>query len=265
MEQTQELFLDKIDLPKDNMREHIDRDSIFELTEDIKKNGLIQPITVRPKDGRYELVAGQRRYLAHQYGGIYKIKCIVRELNDEEAFAIMTSENLSRVDVNLVDEAKHIGRLVQMKDGDIKSVAQLVGRGEQWVRDRLAVSEMPDYMQEYLANKEIPLGVALILNEITDEQTKRLWTAQAVRDGASIAMARYWLYDFQRQLLPGGILSDTPPNDFTPNEPTRVMFTCAIDGQKYDAELFRTVMIYKENMKYFNEFVSALNDSPAEN
>lgn len=264
MENVQEIFTDKIKLPPNNMREHIDRDAIFELAEDIKKNGLISPITVRPIPDGYELVAGQRRFLAHQYSGILKIKCIVRELTEDEAFAIMTSENLNRVDVNPVDEAKHVGRLMEKSDNDVKKVSEIVGRSEQWIRDRLAIADMPDYMQNYLANKQLKIGVALVLSQITDEATRRMWTEQAVRDGVSVAMAEYWLSDFKRQLLPGGTLAENRDTGFIPEAPKAVMFTCAIDGQEYDVRLLKSVLIYEGNLEYFNAFASAFRNPPAE-
>lgn len=264
MENVQEIFTDKIKLPKDNMREHIDRDAIFELAEDIKKNGLISPITVRPIGDEFELVAGQRRYLAHQFSGILKIKCIVKNLTDDEAFGIMTSENLARVDVNPVDEAKHIGRLMQKNNDDIKVVAHIVGRGEKWIRDRLAVADMPDYMQEFLASKQLKLGVALILVQIAHEPRRQMWTEQAVRDGVNIAMAEYWLADYKRQLLPGGSLSEGGEEQLNVAPPTAIMFNCAIDGQQYDIRLCKSIIIYEGNLQFFNAFVSAFRSPPSE-
>lgn len=287
MENIQEIFTDEINIPKDNMRQHIDRDEIFELGQDIKKNGLISPITVRPKiehreyceyllslkvkncncgaSMRYEVVAGQRRYLAHQVMGILKIKCVVRELTDDEALAIMTSENLSRVDVNPIDEANHVARLMMSNNGDIKKVAHIVGRREQWVKDRLAVGDMPDYMQELLSKKEIKLGVALRLAQITDESTRKMWTFQAVRDGANVQLAEYWLADFRRRFLPGGDLADGGDEQPMLLPPEAVMLECSIDGQKYDARTMKALFIYEGNMAYFFEFVKAFRGQPSEN
>jgi ParB family chromosome partitioning protein len=264
MENVQEIFTDKIYISPNNMRASIDRDEIFELAEDIKKNGLISPITVRPVGEKYELVAGQRRYLAHQVAGIIKIKCVVRELSDDEALAIMTSENLARVDVNPVDEAKHIARLMQINDGDIKKVSHLVGRGEKWIHDRIAIGSMPDYMQELLANKEIKIGVALILSQITNEDLRRMWTFQAVRDGANIQLAEYWLSDFKRRLLPGGELATDPGGASNLAPPPAVLFRCAIDGKEYDCRFCKTIVIYEGNLEIFKAFVSAYNAPPSE-
>jgi ParB/RepB/Spo0J family partition protein len=170
MENIKELFLGDIDLPQENMREHVDRDELFELVEDIKKNGLINPITVRPKNNRYELVAGQRRYLAHLHGKILKIKCVVRELSDEEALAIMTSENLSRVEVNPVDEAKHVTRLVEANAdvviGAITHTGSSLSPKEIALREKLGGADVHDAAMlarrergdEPLTNADIPLG-----------------------------------------------------------------------------------------------------------
>ncbi len=265
MENIQEIFTDRINLPPDNMRQHIDRDELFELADDIKKNGLISPITVRPIGDRFELVAGQRRYLAHQIGGLIKIKCVVRTLTDDEALAIMTSENLARVDVNPVDEAKHIARLMQANGDDIKKVANLVGRGEKWIRDRIAIGQMPDYMQELLGNKELKIGVALILNQITDERTRHMWTLQAVRDGANIQLAEYWLAGFKREFLPGGLMAESNGEQIDLPAPSSVMFTCAIDGQRYDVRMMKSILIYEGNFEIFNAFVSEFRTPPSEN
>lgn len=264
MENINEIFTDQIDLPPNNMREYIDRDELFELSADIKKNGLISPITIRPKNNRYELVAGQRRYLAHQIAGILKIKCFIRELTDDEAFSIMTSENLARVDVNPVDEAKHVARLVEVNNGDIKKVSKIVGRGEQWVSDRLAIGEMPDYMQELLAHKELKIGVALVLAQITNEEMRNRWTLQAASEGVSVETAKYWLSDFKRRSLPGGDLSENIEGEMNFAPPEAVMFTCAIDGQRYDTRTMRSVSVYEGNLQYFYSFASAFQSPPDE-
>jgi len=264
MEQVQEIFTDQIVVPLNNMRQHIDRAEIFELAEDIKKNGLISAILVRPLGAGYEVVAGQRRLLAHQFAGIIKIKCFVRELTDEQALAIMTSENLARVDVNPLDEANHAARLMQSNNNNIKKVADIMSRSEKWVRDRLCIVEMPDYMQELLAKKELKIGVALILVQIKHESYRRDWTLQAVRDGANIKMAEYWLADYQRRLLPGGELAGGDTGQISTAPPEVVLFECAIDGKKYDTRMSRALFIYEGNLQYFSAFAEAFRSPPSE-
>lgn len=282
METIKQIFTDQIDDPRDAMRTDMDRDALFELAGNIKQNGLINPITVRPieiqiRDGveyrvavhsgdtvgpniRYEVVAGHRRLTACKIAGLIKINCVVRDLDDKQTFEVMAAENLERADVDPVDEAIFITKYMEQSGKNITDVAASLKRSVAYVKSRLSVGQMPEYMQEYLKEGKLKLGVALVLSEITDERTRQVWTDLAVRDGANVAQAEFWLYDFKRQLLPGGTLSETPPEGFTPEAPQAVMFTCAIDGQKYDARMFRSVMVYEENLPIFNEFVSAFRN-----
>ena len=264
METIQDIFTDQIDDPKDAMRSELDRDALFELADNIKQNGLINPITVRPKENRFEVVAGHRRLSACKIAGKIKIPCVVRTLSDDQSFEIMAAENLERADVDPVDESIFITNYITKTGKTIPEVARSIKRSVAYVQSRLTVGQMPEYMQKYLKTKELKLGVALVLMQIDDEGTREVWTGLAVRDGANVAQAEYWLMDWKRQLLPGGIRSDTPPSDYTPGAPQPILFTCAIDGQKYDTRLMKMVMVYEGNLQYFNEFVSAFNASPAE-
>ena len=261
-ENINEIFTDEIDDPKDAMRTELDRDGLFDLAENIKANGLINPITVRPVGTRYEVVAGHRRLSACKIAGKIKIPCVVRELDDRQTFEVMAAENLERADVDPVDEAIFITKYKEKTGKSDKEVAQSVKRSEAWVQSRLAVGRMPDYMQEYLKSGELKLGVALALSQIDDERTCHLWTEIAVRDGANVRLAEHWLYDYNRQKLPGGTLSDTPPSDNPTSAPFIVKFRCAIDGQEYDARQFNTVMIHESNFPIFNAFVEEFR-SPA--
>ena len=191
--------------------------------------------------------------------GKIKIACVVRELNDQQTFEIMAAENLERADVDPVDEAIFIERYMEQTQKSVEEVAKSVKRSAAWVRSRIEVGKMPEYMHHFLKAGELKLGVALVLSQIDNESTRELWTNIAVRDGASIAQAEYWLYDYNRQKLPGGTLSTEPPNDFTPVVGQPVMFECAIDGQKYDARTFRTVMIHESNLEIFQAFVTEFN------
>jgi ParB family chromosome partitioning protein len=254
-----EIFSDKIDDPKDAMRTELDRDELFDLAQNIKQNGLINPITVRPTGDRFEVVAGHRRLSACKIAGVIKIPCVVRELDDKQTFEVMAAENLERADVDPVDEAIFITRYMEKTGKTESEVADSIKRSLQYVKSRLIVGRMPEYMQTYLKTGVLKLGVALKLIEIDDERTCQLWTEIAVRDGASIAQADYWLYDFNRQKLPGGTLSTEPPTDFSPSAPNIVKFKCAIDGQEYDARQFHTFMIHESNVDIFNVMVSELN------
>lgn len=260
----EEISTDLIDDPESAMRSELDRDALWELADNIKQNGLINPITVRPKGGKYEVVAGHRRLSACKIAGKVKVACVVRELTDQEVFEIMASENLERVDVDLLDESNFISEYLQKTQKSIPDVAKSLRRSVGYVESRLAIGLMPDYMKGYLKRGEMKLGVALALAQITDEKTRRVWCEMAARDGTSVAQAEYWLHGFKLNQLPGGTQSDEPPQGYEPAEIRPVMFECAIDGKRYDSRMCRSVIIYEGNMQLFQQVVQAVRETTSE-
>lgn len=255
---------DKIVDPEHAMRSELDRTALFELSDNIKQNGLINPITVRPKGGVYEVVAGHRRFSACKIAGIILIPCVVRELTDKEAFAVMTAENLERADVDPVDEANHLARHIELTGDTPQEVAKSIRRSVSYVESRLAIGKMPDYMKEHLKRGDMKLGVALALVQITDDTQRRVWCDLAVRDGISVAQAEYWLHGWKVNQIPGAVVSDTPPDGFIPDAPRPVEFACAIDGKLYDARLCKTIIVSEANYEIFNAFVAEFRKPPAQ-
>lgn len=246
------IALELIDEPAEAMRSDIPRDEVFELAADIKQNGLINPITVRPRGERFEVVAGHRRFLAHRYGGIPLIRCIVRDLSDDEAFAVMTSENLKRENVNPVDEATHTARLFKMHNGDIGRVCKIVGYGESWVKSRLAVAEMPDNLKGALRDGKVSLGVALALTEITNETDRDACLEMAITQGASVTMVRYWVAQWQAGLFGSALLAKISDPNNPGHDKHVVMLRCAVDGKEYPANQMTSVLVRQENVGYID-------------
>lgn len=254
--QTKEIYSDQIDDPVNAMRTDMDRDALFDLAQDIKKNGLINPITVRPRGDRFEVVAGHRRITACKIAGLIKIPCVVRDLSDDAAFSVMASENLVRSDVDPLDEAIFVGKLLEKHDGNIDEVCAMTRRSRQWVEDRIAIANMPEYMQYPLKEGKIKLGVALALAQIKKESLREMWTRQAIRDGITVAIAKYWLA--QSELEPEDNIGEpsAPPQQF--------MLRCSLDDKQYPAELFTSVLIYKGNAHYIDALRSEIVNAAGE-
>lgn len=264
-ETIQEISIDLIDDPEFAMRTELDRNQLWELADNIKQNGLINPITVRPKNNRYEVVAGHRRLSACKIAGKIKINCVVRELTDDQVFEIMSAENLERADVDPVDEAIFLSKELLRTQKTPLELAKQIRRSLAYVESRLAIGEMPDYLQEYLKTGQIKIGVALNLAKIDDDNRRRVWVDMAVRDGVSVALSEYWLRTYEIQKLPGGELSDTPPEDTLAGTPAVVMFECFVDKKKYDARLFKMVSIYEGNLPLLESICAELRTDPAGN
>jgi ParB family chromosome partitioning protein len=113
-DQMQNIGIDVIDDPHAPVRTAMDEEKLVELANSIKLHGLIQPITVRKVGPRYEVIAGHRRLKACRRAGVALVPSIVREVNDAKADELRMAENLYREDVNPVDEARYIRRMIDV-------------------------------------------------------------------------------------------------------------------------------------------------------
>ena len=162
--EVQEIGIDQIDVSRFNTRKDLQAGGedagLQELAESISRNGLLQPITVRPApDGRWELIAGQRRYLATKSLGLKTISAIVRnDVSDTNATSISLIENVHRADMAPLDKAHAFLRLVE-ELGSVQAVAKQTGFGEQTVRKYLDLTRLPAVLQSKLSTKEGPIGV----------------------------------------------------------------------------------------------------------
>ncbi|WP_052759477.1 ParB/RepB/Spo0J family partition protein [Paenibacillus sp. DMB20] len=111
---TKELILESIVVNPDQPRKHFDEESLRQLAESIKADGLQSPILVRPKAGNFEIVQGERRYRAHVIAGLGTIRADVRELSDEDAFHLAVIENIQREQLTEMEEARAFQRYVEL-------------------------------------------------------------------------------------------------------------------------------------------------------
>ena len=122
------LDIKSIDANPNNPRKAFAEDALKELSESIKELGVLQPITVRPLDGGYQVVCGERRWRAANLAGLTEIPAIVRELNDEEAMDIAITENLQRNDVSPFEEADAFQFLIDNKNYTIADLCKRFGK-----------------------------------------------------------------------------------------------------------------------------------------
>lgn len=201
-ENIQKISLALVDDPTTPMRSDIDMEVVRELAASIQELGLLQAITVRPRGERFEIVAGHRRFKAHLLLGKPTIDCVVRELDDEKAFEVMAAENLERQDVDPVDEALFVGRLMNVPDATLEGVAKRLNRSIGWIADRLDILEYPEYMIIAVKQGIIKLGVAKYLARITDDTYRKMYVEGAIKNGMSVLQAEYAFNQFKAGLFP---------------------------------------------------------------
>jgi len=175
--------------PRVDMRE----ESLEELAESIRAQGIVQPIVVRPlpnpggrAERRYEIVAGERRWRAAQRAGLEVVPALVRELSDHAALAIALIENIQRENLNPMEEAVSLRRLVDEFDMTHGAVAEAVGRSRAAVSNLLRLLELPAPVRKMLEDRELDMGHARAILGVTSTQMQTEIARRAVQKGWSV-------------------------------------------------------------------------------
>jgi len=167
-------------------RQEFDPDSLRELADSIAAQGVIQPIVVRPVDaGRYEIVAGERRWRASQQAGLTEIPVVVREVDEQTAIAIALIENIQRDDLNPLEEAGALERLLTEFGLTHQQVADAVGKSRTMVTNLLRLLELNDDVKRYLQDKRLEMGHARALLGLRGPQQNEA-ASQVVSHGLSV-------------------------------------------------------------------------------
>lgn len=162
-----EIPVDKIQRAKYQPRQIFDPTALAELAESIKSSGLIQPIVVRPVADFYEIVAGERRWRASQLAGMQNITCIVKNYTDEQAAAVSTIENVNRIDLNAIEEAKAYQRLIDEFHYVHEEVAAVIGKSRASVTNSLRLLQLDVRVQQLLIDKKLSEGHGKCLAGLT--------------------------------------------------------------------------------------------------
>jgi ParB family chromosome partitioning protein len=140
-------------------RTQMDESSLDELAESIRQQGVMQPVLVRPvADGRYEIIAGERRWRAARRAGLSDIPAVVRKVPDESALAMALIENIQRENLNPVEEAAGIQRLIDEFSMTHEAAAQAVGRSRSAVSNLLRLLALPGRVQEFILGGRLDMG-----------------------------------------------------------------------------------------------------------
>jgi ParB family transcriptional regulator, chromosome partitioning protein len=163
-ESLQILSLDRLRPGKYQPRTKMDAASLAELALSIKEQGIMQPILVRPVDGgRFEIVAGERRWRAAQQAGLREIPALVKNVPDQSALAVALIENIQREDLNPLEEANGLQRLIDEFGLTHEAAAKAVGRSRSAVSNLLRLTALAPPVQEYLLDGALEMGHARAL------------------------------------------------------------------------------------------------------
>jgi ParB family chromosome partitioning protein len=189
-------------------------ESLGELADSIKAQGLIQPILVRPlprRDAalpqRYEIIAGERRWRAAQMAGITEIPAVIREVPDEAAVAMALIENIQREDLNPLEEARALHRLIEEFGLTHQSAAEAVGRSRAAVSNLLRLMELADEVKQLLEQRRIEMGHARALLGLTTRRQQVEVANLVAHKGLSVRDTEALV---RRLLTPAGAAPSAP-------------------------------------------------------
>ncbi|WP_406873049.1 ParB/RepB/Spo0J family partition protein [Aminobacter sp. P9b] len=171
-----------------NPRRHFGEAELADLAQSIREHGLVQPVVVRPaaQSGRYEIIAGERRWRAAQRAGVNEIPVIVRDVNDRTALELAIIENVQRSDLNAIEEAMGYQQLIDDHSYTQADLGQVIGKSRSHVANTLRLLKLPDVVRDMLINGELSAGHARAL--ITAQDPAGL-AKRIVEEGLSVRQA----------------------------------------------------------------------------
>ena len=168
VQEVKELSIDDIQPNPFQPRKRFDEAKLAELAESIKQHGIVQPLVVRQKDNRYELVIGQRRLQAARIVGLEKVPVIVNALEDIEMVQVALIENLQREDLNVIEEADAYRLLIEEFGMTQEELAQVLGRSRPTIANTMRLLNLSPKVQEIVSRGTISMGHARTLLAIDD-------------------------------------------------------------------------------------------------
>ena len=195
-ESLQTIGIDRLLPGKYQPRTRMDDASLEELAQSIREQGVMQPVLVRPVGGRFEIIAGERRWRAAQRAGLKAIPALVKPVSDQAALALALIENIQREDLNPLEEANGLQRLIDEFGMTHEAAAKAVGRSRSAVTNLLRLRELAKPVQEYLLAGHIDMGHARALLALASGQQTAA-AARIVAQGLSVREAERLVHAFR--------------------------------------------------------------------
>ena len=168
-------------------RKRFDDEALLELSESIRNYGILNPLTVRLRNGRYELVAGERRLRAAKLAGLREVPCILLDVNMEDASLIALVENLQRRDLDFLEEAAGISQLIRMFGMSQEEAARRIGKSQSAVANKLRLLKLPQDVLDGLRENGLTERHGRALLRLTGPGTQREALAYIVDNGLTVA------------------------------------------------------------------------------
>lgn len=168
-------------------RKSFDSEALAELSESIRSYGILNPLTVRLRCGRYELVAGERRLRAAKLAGLREVPCILLDVNMEDASLIALVENLQRKDLDFIEEAEGISQLIRMFGMSQEEAARRIGKSQSAVANKLRLLKLPRDILDSLRENGLTERHGRALLRLPDPEVQREALGYIIDNGLTVA------------------------------------------------------------------------------
>ncbi len=167
-------------------RKDFSPDTLRELADSIREQGIVQPLIVRERGGRLELIAGERRWRAAQLVGLHEVPVLVRQADDRAVLELALIENLQRENLNPMEEAQGYAQLVEQFQLTQEEAAAKVGKSRAVVANSLRLLKLPQEIQAHLRERRLSTGHAKVILGLSDAKHQKAAADRVVRDGLNV-------------------------------------------------------------------------------
>ncbi|MBS7401439.1 MAG: ParB/RepB/Spo0J family partition protein [Eubacteriales bacterium] len=258
--EVQQIAIAMIDNNINQPRKVFDQDDLHDLAESIRTYGVIQPILITPVGNRFMIVAGERRWRAARMAGLVEIPAIIKKFNQKQIAEIAIIENLQRADLNDMELAQGIKKLMDDHNLTQEKVAERLSKPRSTIANTLRLLSLPSEVQQFIAHKQLTAGHAIRLMGISDERKQIEYARRAVDENLSVR-ALGELIDGKMPNLPAGKAKPPKAPEIREQEKilsraigTKVKIEGSLDHGKvvigyYSAEELERIVNYLKNHK----------------
>lgn len=161
-------------------------EAIEELAQSLKEHGLLQPIIVRKSIKGYEIVVGERRYLAAKHAGLKTIPALIRELTEEQMMELAIIENLQRENLNPIEEAMAYDKLIHHLGVTQEQLAARLGKSRPHIANHLRLLQLPEQVQQLMIDGQLSMGHGRALLSLKDETQRYALAEKSIQDGLNV-------------------------------------------------------------------------------
>ena len=185
-------------------RAEFDPEHLKELAASIKQRGVMSPLLVRPRDGgRYELIAGERRWRAAKEAGLTTVPVVIRQATDEESLELALIENIQREDLNPVEEARAYEQLATVFKLTQEQIAEKVGRSRAAVANALRLLALPAEVLAWIGNGQLSVGHAKVILGLSIAEEQRLVAERVLKRGLTVRDTEQLVEQLKKTVTPG--------------------------------------------------------------